>query len=104
MRICWLAGVGSGGTPPAGSPAAYNRWPGRSDLGEFRPLTSMASDRAIDHNEAVSVEDDDLAADDTAAAQGLQVLVDVLEPDLGDVVLDLSGVGECQHLDEVVEV
>ena len=64
----------------------------------------MAGDRAPDHNEAISVEDDDLAADDPAAAQGLHVLVDVLEPDLGHVELDLSGVGECQDLDEVVVV
>src|SRR5215469_10669111 len=51
--------------------------------------------------ERASLEDDDLASDYAAAAQGFQVLVDVFELDFGDVVLDAAGFGEGEHFDEV---
>src|SRR5215469_1437792 len=51
--------------------------------------------------ERASLEDDDLASDYAAAAQGFEVLVDVFELDFGDVVLDAAGFGEGEHLDEV---
>src|SRR5262249_34922597 len=48
-----------------------------------------------------SVEDDDLAAHHVTASQGVQVLVDLVELDFGDVVLDAAGFGEGEHFYEV---
>jgi DNA-binding SARP family transcriptional activator/tetratricopeptide (TPR) repeat protein len=62
---------------------------------------------AFDHQGGASTsscplaEHDDLAAHHVTAAQGFQVLVDVLEPDLRDVVLDLARLGQREHLDQV---
>ena len=56
---------------------------------------------AIGIGAAPSAEDDDLAAHHVTTGQGLQVLVDVFEPDLGDVVLDQTRLGEGEHLNQV---